>query len=197
LVFYYSMIASEFIPEQFTLASAIEAILFSSSSPVPMVQLAEILEVRQSEIEEALSQLDQRYAREGGLSVQRHGGRLQLTTSPDMAPLVEKYLGLEFSSKLSRPALETMAIIAYKQPVTRPEIDAIRGVNSDGVIKSLLSKGLIQEAGRAETPGRPILYGTTADFLQNFGLRSLEELPPFYLEAVEAPSSGEQNFLKD
>jgi segregation and condensation protein B len=93
-------------------------------------------------------------------------------------------LGLDASSRLSRAALEALAIILYKQPVTRPAIDAIRGVNSDGVLKSLLHKGLVQEVGRAEGPGRPILYGTTGECLQYFGLSSLAELPP--LEEAES-----------
>jgi len=98
---------------------------------------------------------------------------------------VERFLGLEATSRLSRAALETLAIIAYRQPISRPQVDAIRGVNSDGVIRSLLSKGLIEEVGRAEGPGRPILYGTTAAFLQAFGLTSLDELPP-----LEIPEGG-------
>jgi segregation and condensation protein B len=106
-----------------------------------------------------------------------------------MAVEIEKFLGLEATSKLSRAALETLAIIAYQQPVTRPEIDAVRGVSSDGVLKSLLSKGMIQEVGRAERPGRPILYTTTSDFLQHFGLNSLEELPPLSTELGTAPVS--------
>ena len=95
------------------------------------------------------------------------------------------FLGLERSSRLSRAALETLAIIAYKEPVTRPQIDSIRGVNSDGVIKNLLNKGLIQEVGRADAPGRPILYSVTSDFLQHFGLNSLEDLPPLENEPSE------------
>jgi segregation and condensation protein B len=100
-------------------------------------------------------------------------------------PLREVEKGLEAASRLSRAALETLAIVAYQQPVTRPEIDAIRGVNSDGVLKSLLSKGLVQEVGRAERPGRPILYSTTTDFLGYFGLSSLEELPPLSTDNVD------------
>jgi segregation and condensation protein B len=110
-----------------------------------------------------------------------------------MAGLVERFLGLEATSRLSRAALEALAIIAYQQPVTRPEIEAVRGVNSDGVLKSLLSKGLIQEVGRAERPGRPILYSTTSEFLQHFGLNTLEELPPFSAES----QSENQNILKE
>jgi segregation and condensation protein B len=95
---------------------------------------------------------------------------------------VERFLGLEASSRLSRAALETLAIILYRQPVTRPQIDAVRGVNSDGVLKSLLLKGLAQEVGRAEAPGRPILYSATPECLQYFGLSSLSELPPLDLD---------------
>jgi segregation and condensation protein B len=113
---------------------------------------------------------------------------VQLTTAPEIANQIETFLGLEATSHLSRAALETLAIIAYQQPVTRPRIDSIRGVNSDGVMKSLLLKGLLQEVGRAEGPGRPILYGTTPDFLQHFGLNSLGELPPLLL-----PEPGEEN----
>ena len=123
------------------------------------------------------------------------GGRIQLTTAPEFAGIVEKFLGLEATARLSRAALETMAIIAYRQPITRPGVDAIRGVNSDGVLRSLLNKGLIQETGRAEGPGRPILYAVTNDFLQHFGLSSLEELPAFDEEPVEEVENN--RLLKD
>ena len=103
----------------------------------------------------------------------------------------ERFLDLEATTRLSRAALETLAIIAYQQPATRPEIDAIRGVNSDGVMKNLLSKGLIEEIGRTEGPGRPILYVTTPDFLQHFGLRSLDDLPPLLQEPIESLAMDE------
>jgi condensin subunit ScpB len=109
-----------------------------------------------------------------------------------MAELIERFLGLEATSRLSRAALETLAIIAYQQPVTRPYVESIRGVSSDGVMKSLLSKGLIQEVGRAEGPGRPILYGTTADFLRHFGLNSLSELPPLDLTDVGSTTAHDE-----
>jgi segregation and condensation protein B len=110
---------------------------------------------------------------------------------------VSKFLGLEATARLSRAALEALAIIAYRQPITRPGIDAIRGVSSDGVLKSLLNKGLIQEAGRTEGPGRPILFSTTADFLQHFGLSSLEDLPPFEQEGAEPSEEDSSRLLKD
>jgi segregation and condensation protein B len=136
------------------------------------------------------------YAERRGLSLQWHGGRVQLTTSPYLSDLVERFLGLESTTRLSRAALETLSIIAYRQPITRPGVDAIRGVNSDGVMKSLLTKGLVQEVGRTEGPGRPILYGTTPEFLQHFGLSSLQELPPF--EVPQEDDTQPQNgILKD
>ena len=114
-----------------------------------------------------------------------------------MAASVEKFLGLEATARLSRAALEALAIVAYRQPITRPGIDAVRGINSDGVIKSLLAKGLVQEIGRAEGPGRPILYGVTEDFLQHFGIDSINDLPPFELLEQEGVSPEEQRLLKD
>jgi segregation and condensation protein B len=159
------------------LSARLEALLFAAPASVTLAQLAEACELPVPEIEKGLAELEQ-HCRLGGLRLQRHQGRFQLTTAPEAAPLVERFLGLEATGRLSRAALETLAMIAYQQPVTRPEIDAVRGVNSDGVLKSLLNKGLIQEAGRAERAGRPILYSTTPEFLQHFGLNSLDELPP-------------------
>ncbi len=105
--------------------------------------------------------------------------------------MIESLLGLETSGRLSNAALEALAIVAYKQPITRPQVDAVRGVNSDGVLKSLLNKGLIEEVGRAETMGRPVLYATTADFLQHFGFSSLEELPPLDATGIPVETQGE------
>ena len=167
----------EEIRRDIDLLNLLEALLFVAPGAVPPAQLASALELPVKEVEDGLRTLEaQLFTR--GVRLQWHMGRVQLTTAPEVAPLVERFLGLGATSRLSRAALETLAIIAYQQPVTRPEIDAIRGVNSDGVLKSLLSKGLIQEAGRAERPGRPILYHTTSDFLGHFGLSSLTELPP-------------------
>lgn len=179
------------------LQASLEALLFVAASPVTVAQLAEALEQKQQEVEAGLKALEATYNQGRGLSLQWHGGRVQLTTAPLMAALVEKFLGLEATARLSRAALETLAIIAYRQPITRPGIDSVRGVNSDGVLKSLLSKGLVQEVGRTEGPGRPILYGTTAEFLQHFGLSSLADLPPY--EVVEDADNQpvDRNILKD
>lgn len=159
------------------LVARVEALLFVAPGPVLPVELSTVLSVPLETIEITLDDLAAQCEMRG-IRLQRSAGRVQLTTAPEMAELVEKFLGLEASSHLSRAALEALAIVAFEQPTTRPQIDAIRGVSSDGVLKSLLSKGLIQEVGRAESPGRPILYATTPEFLQNFGLSSLNELPP-------------------
>ena len=159
------------------LAVKLEALLFVAAEPVTTTQLATALDVSASVVERGLNELDASLASRG-LRLQRHAGRVQLTTAPQLAELIEHFLGLEATSHLSRAALETLAIIAYQQPVTRPQIDSIRGVNSDSMMKSLLNKGLILESGRADGPGRPILYSTTPEFLQHFGLNSILELPP-------------------
>jgi segregation and condensation protein B len=177
------------------LEACLEALLFAAAAPVTVAQLAEALGEKPQDVEQGLHHLEANFSQGRGLSLQWHAGRVQLTTAPAYAPVVENFLGLEATSRLSRAALETLAIIAYRQPITRPGVDAIRGVNSDGVMKSLLSKGLIQEVGRTEGPGRPILYGTTADFLQHFGLSSLLELPPY--ERVDDEQVSDNNILKD
>jgi segregation and condensation protein B len=183
-------------PTQIDLAAALEALLFVAGGPVTVQQLAAALERKPEEVQSGLKDLGLGYSQQGGLSLQWFGGKVQMTTAPQLALQVEKFLGLEATARLSRAALETLAIVAYRQPITRPAIDAIRGVSSDGVLKSLLSKGLLQEAGRTDGPGRPILFETTSDFLQHFGLTSLNELPPF--EAEVQPGEEEKNrLLKD
>ena len=154
----------------------LEAMLFVAPEPVTTAQLATALDVAPSVVERGLNELDASLATRG-LRLQRHAGRFQLTTAPQLTELIERFLGLEATTHLSRAALETLAIVAYQQPVTRPQIDSIRGVNSDSMMKSLLSKGLILESGRADGPGRPILYSTTPEFLQHFGLNSILEMP--------------------
>lgn len=163
----------------------LEALLFVTGGPVTVAHLAEALEVQNKDVEQGLENLAEIYRNRGSLSLQWHGGRVQLTTAPEIAPLIERFIGVEMTTRLSRAALEALAIIAYRQPITRPGVDSIRGVSSDGVLRSLLNKGLVEELGRSETPGRPILYGTTPEFLQHFGLSSLDELPPFQLPEEE------------
>lgn len=173
---------------ELTLFARLEALLFVAPAAVTAAQLAAALDLPAADVELSLLALEAAYREhdtERGLRLQHHRGRYQLTSAPEAGALVERFLGLEATSRLSRAGLETLAIIAYQQPVTRPQIDAIRGVNSDGVLKSLLSKGLVEEMGRSEGAGRPILYGTTPEFLQYFGLNGLEELPALDLSELQ------------
>ena len=186
---------SEQLPEQIIetdlpLAVKLEALLFVAGEPVATAQLAAALDVAPSVVERGLNELDASLSSRG-LRLQRHAGRVQLTTAPQLAELIEHFLGLEATSHLSRAALETLAIIAYQQPVTRPQIDSIRGVNSDSMMKSLLHKNLILESGRADGPGRPILYSTTPEFLQHFGLNSILEMPPLAKPGEEGDNHDE------
>lgn len=172
------------IDDELNIAALVESVLFVSSGPVPVARLAKALEVTTAVITQALHTLTADYQTRG-LRLQWSGDAVQLTTAPATSSTIERFLGMELTTRLSQAAMETLAIIAYMQPVTRPHIDQIRGVNSDGALRSLLSKGLIEEIGRQETPGRPILYGTTPEFLQHFGLTMLEELPELVEEKEE------------
>jgi segregation and condensation protein B len=167
--------------EQLSLEAKLEALLFVAPATVSVKQLAEALEVAPRQVEKALETLEATYA-ERGIRLQRHKGELRLTSAPQTAALVERFLDLEATSRLSHAALECLAIVAYQQPITRPQIDAVRGVNSDSAMRSLLTHGLIEETGRTDTAGRPIVYATTAEFLQHFGLSKLEALPPLNLD---------------
>ena len=186
-------------PLPLPLTAMVESLLFVSSEPVPVMQIAEALNVPTDQVEQSLVEI-----RDGadnivrGLRLQRKGDRVQLTTRPECAPYIEKFLGLDLTSRLSKPALETLAIIAYQQPVTRAQIEQVRGVNCDAVLSTLLSKGLIEEVGRLETAGRPIQYATTFAFLQHFGLRGLEDMPqlqPMEAAALEAMSAKDTGHL--
>jgi len=164
-------------PQQLALTALVESLLFVADEPVEVATLAQALEVDMSAVEAALAEL----ATDGmqrGVRLQRKGQQVQLVTRPEAAVYVEKFLGLETSGRLSQAALETLSIIAYRQPCTRAQIEIVRGVNCDGVLSTLLNKGLIEEVGRLETVGHPFLYGTTFDFLRHFGLKSLDDLPP-------------------
>jgi len=161
----------------------IESLLFVADEPVDIGRLAAVIGVKREAVEEALRELSEEYKRRG-LRLQRRGGRVQMVTAPEAAPYIQRFLDLDTSGRLSTPALETLAIVAYQQPITRAQIEAIRGVNCDSVLRTLVRKGLIEEVGRLPQAGRPILYGTTFQFLQYFGLHSLEELPPLEGEAT-------------
>jgi len=159
--------------------SAIEALLFVSEKPVLLDQLKEVFpEVNPSQIHDVVKQLQEEYVeRRAGMVVVEIAGGFQMLSNSHAAPYIREFYKTKTKEKLSRPALESLAIIAYKQPVGRAEVEIIRGVNSDGTIAHLLNKGLIKIIGRKEVPGRPFLYGTTKEFLEYFGLKSLEDLP--------------------
>jgi segregation and condensation protein B len=170
------------------LAVLVESLLFVADEPVSVGQLAGVLESTPEQIEEALGNW-RPSSRSAACASSVWGGRCQLVTAPEAAPYVERFLGLGERRRLSQAALETLAIIAYRHPVSRPEIEAIRGVNCDSVLRTLLVSGLIEEVGRAPAPGRPILYAPTFAFLQHFGLQRPEDLPPLEDESVHQNST--------
>jgi segregation and condensation protein B len=158
------------------LPAVLESLLFVAEEPQEIGTLARSLGVPRQRIEHAVEQLADS-ANGRGLFVQRHGDRVQLATTPDAAPYIEQFLEVEHG-RLSRASLETLAIIAYRQPATRAVIESVRGVNSDHAVASLLARGLIEEVGRAPGPGRPVLLGTSVRFLEYFGLQRPDDLPP-------------------
>ncbi len=173
------------------LCSRLEALLFVAGAPATSAQLAVALGLSPREVDHGLQALDQEYAGRG-IRLQWHHGAVQLTTASEFAQDVERFLNLEGTTRLTRAALEVLAIVAYEQPVTRPKIDAVRGVNSETSLQTLLRHGLVEEVGRAEGAGRPILYSTTPEFLQHFGLSRLSELPPLQVEAAVDPTPDEE-----
>ena len=172
------------IKQDLEINALVEAILFVSPEPLSADQIANLLETTPRLVKKALEDIDHLYQGRG-IRLQHHKSKIQITTAPEAAPVLEKMLELETTTTLSQAALETLSIIAYQQPITRPQIDAIRGVNSDAVLRTLLTKGLIDDVGRADGPGRPILYSTTPDFLKYFGLSSYDELPPLDFEELQ------------
>ena len=158
--------------------SIIESVLFISGEPVSLDTLKKILELDKQDVERLVNELVSEYAlKNSGLVLVEVAGGVQMVTNPDCAPWIKKLLATSMPARLSQPSLETLAIIAYKQPIIKSEIEAIRGVNSDGVVRTLLERRQIKILGRKEVPGRPLLYGTTSEFLQTFGLKDLSELP--------------------
>jgi segregation and condensation protein B len=172
------------------LPAIIESILFVADEPVDVSLLARALRRAISDVEEALALLEDRSSL-GGTRLQRAGDTVQLVTAPDAGPFIERFLGLESRQRLSGAALESLAIIAYKQPMTRAGVEQLRGVNSDGAIASLIARGLVEEVGRATGPGRPALLGTTMRFLEHFGLSKPGDLPPLPANGALGEPEGE------
>lgn len=167
------------------LGAAIESLLFVSGRPLTRNELRKLLGINDEQLTGALQALEQDLVQqERGIRLQSLGEQVQLVTAPENARYIAALLGLPLTAKLTPAALETLAVIAYRQPMTRSQIEAIRGVNSDRALASLLQHGLVAEIGRAATVGRPALFATTADFLQQFGLTSLEQLPGVSVEVV-------------
>jgi len=166
------------------LGAYFEALLFIAERPLTTGELAELGEVATLQAEGALNNLGERLTEdERGLRLQRMGDEWQLVTAPELGARLAAYAARQ-ESRLSNAALEALAVIAYRQPCTRGDVDRVRGVDSDYVIRSLLHRRLVVEVGRRDTPGRPILLGTTFTFLERFGLTSLDDLPPLASEAA-------------
>jgi segregation and condensation protein B len=171
----------------------VEAILFASDVPLEAERIREVLDLENAAAARALAEeLMARYeADPRGLAIVEVGGGYRMVTRPDLAPWLVRLARARTRVRLSRPALETLAIIAYKQPVSRPELDAVRGVNSEAVLDNLLERRLVRIGGRKEAPGRPFLYETTREFLVAFGLRDLDDLPKVEGELVIPDLAGD------
>jgi segregation and condensation protein B len=158
------------------LLAHLTALLFVADEPLSVASLARVLEVTPGVVERAAKALAEHPP--NGLIVQRHGDRLQLASAPTSAQYVRRLRGSAEAPRLSRAALEVLSVVAYRQPTTRAEIESVRGVNSDHALETLVARGLVAELGRRDSIGRPMLFGTTLEFLQLAGLESLDQLPP-------------------
>jgi len=168
-------------------ASAIESLLFVSGRPLEHAELRKLLNIDDARLASSLQVLADNLESQGrGIRLQRLGEHVQLVTAPENARYVAALLGLPMTAKLTMAAMETLAVVSYRQPATRAQIEAIRGVNSDRALASLIQHGLVAEIGRAQTVGRPALFATTSEFLQQFGLTGLEQLPGVEAQEQEA-----------
>ena len=173
--------------------SVIESLLFISGEPMTIDSIKKITEIDKNKIDVLVKELISDYShRNSGLLVIEVAEGVQMVTNPASSPYIKKLISTAVPTKLSQPSIETLSIIAYKQPIIKAEIEAIRGVNSDGVVKTLLERRMLKILGRKEVPGRPLMYGTTKDFLQYFGLKDLTELPTLKeLSDIEVPDIPE------
>ena len=179
--------------------SVIEALLFSSDKPLMLEQIRGVFEdFEPSELRAIIEQLSAEYEKiNRGVRIIEIAGGFQMVSAPNLAPFLRKLYKQRHAERLSKPALETLAIIAYKQPVTKLEIESLRNVNIDGVMKSLLDKSLIRVAGRKNSPGRPKVFGTTRSFLEYFGLKSLDELPKMENFSALAEKADQKEEVKE
>jgi segregation and condensation protein B len=167
------------------LQQGLEAVLFVADGPVSIAELGRALGAPAHEIEGALATLSAAFGARG-LRITRSGNRVQMTTAPEVGEIIERFLGIDGDRSLSQPALETLAIIAYRQPITRAQIEDLRGVSSDAVIRTLIARQMVEAIGRLPQAGRPLQYGTTMQFLEYFGITSLHDLPG--LPELELPA---------
>lgn len=157
-------------------AGIIEGILYISGDPLRIEELSKVLDITVKEVEELIDKMNEDYQSQSrGITISRVGSSVRITTKPEIYPYIEKVFGPKANSQLSKAALETLAIIMFKQPITKTEIEAIRGVNVEKALNSLQEKKLIMEIGRKDTPGRPILYGITDECMDYFGIESIEK----------------------
>jgi segregation and condensation protein B len=164
--------------ETLQIAAAIESLLFVSGRPLEYAELRKLLDIDEDGLADGLQALAHHLESQGrGIRLQRLGEQVQLVTAPENSHYIAALLGLSLTARLTTAAMETLAVVSYRQPITRAQIEAVRGVNSDRALASLIQHGLVAEIGRAQTIGRPALFATTPEFLQQFGLTSLEELP--------------------
>jgi segregation and condensation protein B len=173
--------------------SVIEALIFSSEKPLPIEQIKKVLDsLETTQVRAIIEQLKLEYETQGrGIRIVEIAGGFQMITATEYAPFLKKLYKQRRVERPSKPALETLAIIAYKQPVTKLEIESLRSVNIDGVVATLVERGLIRIVGRKKAPGRPFVFGTTRQFLEHFGLKSLEELPKIENFGKLAAADGE------
>lgn len=169
------------------LKSVLESLLFAWGEPLNINEISRILNIPTHNVSTVLDEMSEEYAIDinRGLIIQKFGNSYQITTRKENFEFIQNLLQTTINKSLSTAAMETLSIIAYKQPVTRVEIELIRGVKCSNVVKGLLDKGLIKEVGKLDKPGRPTLYATTDEFLRHFGLNSIEELPALNIEPEE------------
>ncbi len=172
------------LPPPENLRLTLEALLLVAESPPSVRMLARVASVSIGEVESALAEIERDAS--SGIRLRRHGDTIALVSAPEAAPYVERLLGLDTPPRLSKAALETLAVIAYHQPVTRDQIERVRGVGATGVMRSLRARDLIAPSGRLDTVGQPLLWSVTPRFLDHFGLGALDQLPP--LEGLEPPA---------
>ncbi|MDD3345469.1 MAG: SMC-Scp complex subunit ScpB [Candidatus Omnitrophica bacterium] len=184
--------------EENNFKSAIEALIFASDKPITVEQIKKVLDISDgANVRKAIEELCSEYeAQNRGLRIIEIAGGFQMIAATSFSPFLKKLFKCRLSEKLSKPALESLAIIAYKQPLTKAEIESLRNVNVDGVMKSLLEKNMIRICGRKKVPGRPFVFGTTRQFLEHFGLKSLADLPKMDDFTAMAKEAEEKNEIE-